>query len=517
MHACIDYIRCLYNAPSIYIAICTRTFCSTNNFSSNNNMVMKLNKRFNWIDVEDDVRLYALSLGICCRKIPMDERRSMCCLPVTLFPTPIERSIFQRAQNLQPPINQLIHNISINHQFLEQSLLKLPDEFVVKLFNIYETVMKEGYAASHQLGIFRSDYMIDKHRNLKQVEVNTISSGFCALTEQVTKLHRYTLKHYQGLSDDQIDQHITTNDSLDRVAQSLIDAHRLYPNADSAAILFVVQENESNIMDQKMIEWKLKPYVQIYRRSFCQLDNGIISLGPNKQLLLTLDHDNDRMQIEISVVYFRTAYSSNCFRHENSWKLRLLLEKSRAIKCPSIQLQLAGFKQFQPMLSDRTIFDRFCCHPNADQLFNTYVKFWNISQSSRDMVVKNPSGFVLKSNQEGGGNNVFGEQIIDKLDGMLNNNENNNDAHFLMEFIQQKPIESLLILKQLPSNTLSNTVPYHSVDSELGIYGSILIETNGNNIVSNQNAGHLLRSKIYGEKEAGVLSGAGIIDTPFLV
>ncbi|OTF69588.1 glutathione synthetase-like protein, partial [Euroglyphus maynei] len=389
---------------------------------------MELDKRFNWTHVEDDIRLYALSLGISFRQIPMDDRRSMHCLPVTAFPTPLHKSAFQLANNLQPSINELIHKISTNHQFLEQTLLKLPDEFVAKLFNIYETVTKEGYAASHQLGIFRSDYMIDEHQNLKQVEVNTISSGLCAMTQQVTKLHRYTLKYYQGLDDDQIDRHIAVNKSLEHTAQSLIDAHLIYSsNASSSAILFVVQEQEANVMDQKMIEWKMKPFVQSFRRSFRELDNGNISLGPNKQLLLTVGNE---MKQEISVVYFRAAYSSSCFRYENSWKLRLLIEQSRAIKCPSIQLQLAGFKQFQPLLSDRTIFDRFCCHPNADQLYDTFAKFYTISPSSRDMVAENSSGFVLKSNQEGGGNNVFGEQIVAKLDEMLNQNE--KDAHFLM-------------------------------------------------------------------------------------
>lgn len=491
---------------------------------NNNNTAMELDKlRYNWIDVEDDIRLYASSLGICSRRIPMDDRRSMCCLPVTVFPSPMERSTFQLAINLQPSINEMIHKISINHQFLEQSLLKLPDEFVAKLFHIYQTVSKQGYAASHQLGIFRSDYMIDQHSNLKQVEVNTISTGFCALTQQVTQLHRYTLKHYQGLSDDQINGHIATNDSLDRVAQSLIDAHRIYSRTDQhSAILFVVQEQEANVMDQKMIEWKMKslsPDIRIYRRSFRDLDHGIISLGPNQQLLLTTI---DKTQVEISVVYFRAAYSSSCFGYENSWKLRLLLEQSRAIKCPSIQLQLAGVKQFQTLLSDRAIFDRFCCSssPHSDKLFNTYTKFWNISQSARDLVIKNPSEFVLKSNQEGGGNNVFGEQIIDKLDRILSNNE--NDAYFLMQFIRQKAIKSLLIFKQPPPSSATTSVacqppPYNQIDSELGIYGSVLVETNGHHIVWNQNAGHLLRSKLSGEKEAGVFSGAGILDTPFLI
>lgn len=73
------------------------------------------------------------------------------------------------------------------------------DDFTSRLWNIYETVVKEGITQPISLGIFRNDYMLDSNKEnkpltkLSQIEINTISCSFGAATSQVTKLHRYLL------------------------------------------------------------------------------------------------------------------------------------------------------------------------------------------------------------------------------------------------------------------------------------------------------------------------------------
>ena len=47
----------------------------------------------------------------------------------------------------------------------------------------------------------------------------------------------------------------------------------------------------------------------------------------------------------MSVVYFRTGYELEAYPTEQEWLVRLLLERSLAIKCPSIQYHLAGTKK----------------------------------------------------------------------------------------------------------------------------------------------------------------------------
>lgn len=47
----------------------------------------------------------------------------------------------------------------------------------------------------------------------------------------------------------------------------------------------------------------------------------------------------------ISVVYFRSGYEVEAYPTEKEWAVRLMLERSLAIKCPSIHYHLAGAKK----------------------------------------------------------------------------------------------------------------------------------------------------------------------------
>ena len=49
----------------------------------------------------------------------------------------------------------------------------------------------------------------------------------------------------------------------------------------------------------------------------------------------------------ISVVYFRSGYEPEAYPTEKEWEMRLMLERSLAIKCPSIHYHLAGAKKVQ--------------------------------------------------------------------------------------------------------------------------------------------------------------------------
>ncbi len=53
---------------------------------------------------------------------------------------------------------------------------------------------------------------------------------------------------------------------------------------------------------------------------------------------------------EIAVAYFRTGYVPQNYV-QDSFKGRLMLETSAAIKCPNIDLQLVTFKKIQEALS----------------------------------------------------------------------------------------------------------------------------------------------------------------------
>ena len=66
--------------------------------------------------------------------------------------------------------------------------------------------------------------------------------------------------------------------------------------------------------------------------------------------------DKKRLKVaghEIGFVYFRTGYNDVHYKvpgtsewNEERWTTREMLECSVAIKCPSVDVQLAGFKKY---------------------------------------------------------------------------------------------------------------------------------------------------------------------------
>jgi len=45
------------------------------------------------------------------------------------------------------------------------------------------------------------------------------------------------------------------------------------------------------------------------------------------------------------VVYFRAGYDPSCYHGHREWEARLLVERSMAIKCPSVHYHLSGTKK----------------------------------------------------------------------------------------------------------------------------------------------------------------------------
>ena len=48
---------------------------------------------------------------------------------------------------------------------------------------------------------------------------------------------------------------------------------------------------------------------------------------------------------EVAVVYFRAGYEPGQYHTEAEWEARRTIERSTAIKCPSIHYHLAGTKK----------------------------------------------------------------------------------------------------------------------------------------------------------------------------
>ncbi|KAJ1676110.1 Glutathione synthetase, partial [Spiromyces aspiralis] len=120
---------------------------------------------------------------------------------------------------------------------------------------------------------------------------------------------------------------------------------------------------------------------------------------------------------EISVIYFRAGYTPHDYPTEREWTTRLRLEQSYAIKCPTVAHHLAGSKKVQQVLAQPSVLKRFLNSPDElAQVHRCFVELYPLDGSpdgrkAYEMAMVDPSGLVLKPQREGGGFNVYKQDI----------------------------------------------------------------------------------------------------------
>lgn len=69
--------------------------------------------------------------------------------PFLLLPSPFPRQEFYRAVELQTLLNELMHKVAHDNDFLQETLSKTiaVDEFTGKLYEIHQQIQKEGGSA----------------------------------------------------------------------------------------------------------------------------------------------------------------------------------------------------------------------------------------------------------------------------------------------------------------------------------------------------------------------------------
>ncbi|XP_014680525.1 PREDICTED: glutathione synthetase-like isoform X2 [Priapulus caudatus] len=425
--------------------------------------------------------------------------------PFLLYPSPFPRVGLQEAKRVQYAVNKLIHSVATDFTFLEevlQSVIEV-DVFTRKLLEICRTVHKEGTSQEIHFGMLRSDYMFDTNtKQIKQIEVNAIASSFAGLASKVSMFHRWFLER-QGWTVEQTDKHLPENTAASGLAKGLIEAWKLY-NKQDAVILFVVEPETRNIFDQRDIEYevyKQQPQVRIIRCTMSKVSKA--SLDSNSKALL-IDGK------EVGVVYYRDGYAPDQYTSDEVWQTRLKVERSSAIKCPSIQYHLAGTKKVQQVLSKPGMLERFLDAEESALVRKTFVGLYSLDMGEEGdaavaMAMENPGKYVLKPQREGGGNNTFGEAIVDVLGPISDTVE--RTAFILMEQIHPQSHSNYIIRAGNPPHV-------ENVISELGVFGVVI--GRGKELLLNEQHGHLLRTKMMGVDEGGVAMGYGAIDSPYL-
>jgi glutathione synthase len=477
---------------------------------------------------------------------------------------------------------------------------------------IRNDALTKAAQTADRLGILRSDYMLHRHNDsspytIHQVELNTIASSFAGLASQVAKLHTHLIERHTtnatpsalndsdtGLNNNALDQFlldnqkavltedqagspsesksthgntgVPTNPTLERLPFAMNLAVQRYCRrfniVSNYGILFVVQNGETNTVDQRMLEFQLwDTYrIPVIRLSLSQIYKQVQrneSTGA-----ITVQCDSDSHPIEIALVYFRAGYAPTDYPdgYENGieWYAREVLETSRATKCPNLGYHLAGTKKVQQELSRPGVLEKY--FPDepivVEQMRLAFAELYSLGDDVNDTDMNairdvffnsNYDRYVLKPQREGGGYNFYGEQLFQKL---------RNNVIMLDDILTSKGVrtqrlhlskalgEYILMERLFPPQQMAILLRSGKVEgtgftiSELGCFGTILVagddldiatdnqttnddkepakEIHSSNVVHNDYAGFLLRTKFSNVDEGGVASGFATLSSPYL-
>lgn len=148
--------------------------------------------------------------------------------PFSLLPTPFPRSAFHKALALQRAYNDLYVQLASTPDFIHAVLgpVAQVDPFQGQLYSIYRQTHQQRQTT---LGLFRSDYLLHADDGQpKQVEFNTVSSSFGALSSQVSKLHRDAVRAHSIQQKALKEDNIPVNEATEGLADGLAAAHQAF-------------------------------------------------------------------------------------------------------------------------------------------------------------------------------------------------------------------------------------------------------------------------------------------------
>ncbi len=514
------------------------------------------------------------------------------CAPISLLPNIFPAQSFEKAKSLAPDFNLLVDRISRNGNFLNETLaggengtdnkssVIAKDSYTKKLLQLYNDIYnnkgeeqqdeKPNFAdKADRLGIQRSDYMLNPSSSgeelfeLKQVELNTIASSFAALATNVAKLHGVLTKRYETDLNDWIIMNkkkvmgenyssardtnlgVQYNPALERLPFAMKLAHERYidrfidgsSNEPPVAVLFIVQDGETNTVDQRMLEFKLwEEYnIPVVRMSLTKAFTQLKLDAEKGSLHVLADSPEGEGPIlyQASLVYYRAGYAPTDYPDGDDgieWKAREMIERSVATKCPSLGYHLAGTKKIQQELARPGVLEQFFEDGTDDQvqklqrMRDAFAGLYSLGDDAveedyraiSDAISGAEGRYVLKPQREGGGYNYYGEQLAAKIKDNVKRNEDGSLelGEDLAEFILMQrlfpPKQRAVLLRAGMIEGSGESI------SELGCFGTILQSFDGETTLHNEYAGFLLRTKFENVDEGGVASGFATLSSPYL-
>jgi len=289
----------------------------------------------------------------------------------------------------------------------------------------------------------------------------------------------------------------------------MAEAVRLYEahhDVTGTAVMMVVLSGETNSSDQRQLEFELWEAHQIPMVFATMAEMAVKEDTRTDDLVHAAVHHSGK---EVAVVYYRSGYMPEHYPTEEEWSGRRRMELGRAIKSPNVAYHLMGCKKVQQRLAMPGMLERFLPREEASLVRSTIVGHYSMEAGERDPVaieraLAQPGDFVLKPQREGGGNNLYDEDVRTAIQTMP---DSELAAFIMMDIIQAPPTEADVLR--------SGQMLHASILSELGIYG--IFVRHGDAVVTNRACGHLLRSKTATSRETGINAGFGMMDSVQLV
>lgn len=447
---------------------------------------------------------YAASHGIVMRDAGDPDRANgtrFTPAPLALLPAPLPRAAFEGAVALQRDVNALVHAVAADPDLLERLLgdTAAEDDWVRRLLELRAAVRRAGGGrGTVALGLHRTDYMMDSGEGrMLQVEINTIAAAFGALATRVAAMHAHTAAPGAPRPP--------PNRWADVVPAALARASALAAG-EGAVVVMAVQEGERNSSDQRLLEYELRRAhgVRLVRMTLAQLEARSRTDEASGNLVLAPGGER------VGVLYLRAGYRPEDMATAAEWAALQRAELSRAAVCPTVSYHLAGTKRVQQALAAKDgLLAGLVGDEAARRLRLAFASMWNAGDGPNDAdtraaiadAAESPAGYVLKPQREGGGNNLWGGKISERLrsaaPGQLS-------AYILMRRIAAPRQRGALMApdgKWRVGATLS----------EYGVYGAYIRD--GDEEVLNTDAGYVVRTKFDGVDEGGVATGYSCLDS----
>lgn len=366
---------------------------------------------------------------------------------------------------------------------------------------------------------------------IKQVEFNTVASSFGGLSSQTSGLHKHLATVSYPLLEQPLqktDLDLPDNKSTKELAAGLKVAFDTYNKShnpmNQTCIIFLVQTPERNIFDQRHLEYELQsgePSIPVFRVPFSEITSQTSVTDSPQRELLYHPPSKPSVAFEVAVVYFRAGYGPSDYPNQKAWDARYQIERSNAIKCPTVLTQMAGAKKVQQVLATPTasetpsILDKFIDKDSSKlkALEDTFTNIFPLDDSPAGLEAQKLAtdlekcqSYVLKPQREGGGNNIYRSAIPPFLESLP---KTHWKSFILMEIIQPPPVHNIILR--------NGNLEQGGVICELGVYGTCLWDQKTRNVLYNEEAGYLLRTKGDKSEEGGVAAGFGCMDSVRLV